>query len=745
MGDNRRVKRRKTGSNGSNSMHSSSADIVSPTPNKRDVVSGKEGSFRRLRKRDPSDMNSSSREEERLGTDSGQTSDPEPEPSSASRLGKRKRGDQHVYVKNRSQVRTTEPFKFFHRLTSDLYDHEDAEEFQMPVLEKYDSDDVPNYEDIVSNPMDLGTVRENLDSDAYVGKSDDNSFYFDESKCLSDLRLVYNNCKEYNVENSSLYKAADVFLKLIDTRLQRRSAHAQRTAKALQARRAKSRKESERLRRNPAEAKAQTTSNRGNKASAGIEIVRQQLTSDSEQCQNENDERMETELNTQLEGKRKSAQNRLSQIENEESPAFESVLHVSHSNKSGPGVSANLPQNTLSMPNVPTTMALQGSAQLLQTQGPPQAVPPNVLQTLAQDAASRVLQGSVSAGQSQDQLLSYPHSAPQGQGFVVNQHSSPMMQPTFAGARGSSPLPVTTSINVPTFPGGSGTSVAAPGTMKQVTSNNLTGLVQSNGSQFITPGVLAVPGMPSVSGVYGLPVVGTSTLTAPYMANGNVASSMIAAPGSNAMVTSGLVPVEAEQDEGEVNEEDEDSDDDDGKANSSGASSVEDEDIDEDDLDQQGGDISFTFIGTEGMEKKRGRKSVRVIELEGQHDSLMKRRRVMMELSVELEKRRQLEMPYLEKKKLCEEAAALDYVRMKGVVDILARGMGRPDLLNEVEIDLDIDYVDNSVLREIQYFLKNPAAMTAKESVRQVETQISEIEQELVDLRYQKASSSARE
>lgn len=153
------------------------------------------------------------------------------------------------------------------------------------------------------------------------------------------------------------------------------------------------------------------------------------------------------------------------------------------------------------------------------------------------------------------------------------------------------------------------------------------------------------------------------------------------------------------------------------------------------------GEVTFTFVSTKGMEKKRGRKSGVVMELEAQHDELMKKRKVMVETAMELESQKQVEMTFEEKKKLCDQVSELDFVRMKAVVDILSRGLNRPDIINEVEIDLDVDHIDNKVLREIQYFLKSPAACTAREAVAQVEAEITEIETKLVHIRYQKAPS----
>lgn len=159
------------------------------------------------------------------------------------------------------------------------------------------------------------------------------------------------------------------------------------------------------------------------------------------------------------------------------------------------------------------------------------------------------------------------------------------------------------------------------------------------------------------------------------------------------------------------------------------------------DEQEANGEITFAFVSTVGMEKKRGRKSGVVMELEAQHDELMRKRKVMIETNMMLEKEKQVELTYDEKQYLCREVEMLDFVRMKQVVHIIARGMKRPDIINEAEIEIDVDHIDNVVLREIQYFLKNPAATTAREALTLVEAQLTEIETQLVSIRYHPSSN----
>lgn len=163
--------------------------------------------------------------------------------------------------------------------------------------------------------------------------------------------------------------------------------------------------------------------------------------------------------------------------------------------------------------------------------------------------------------------------------------------------------------------------------------------------------------------------------------------------------------------------------------------------VSSDEQENGNGEMTFAFVSTAGMEKKRGRKSAVVTELESRHDELMKQRKAMVEVNSELSKLKQVEMTYAEKHKLCEEVAELDFVRMKAVADIVSQGMNRPDILNEVEVDIDVNVINNKVLREIQFFLQSPAATTAKDALRNIESDITEIESKLVAIRYQKVGT----
>lgn len=77
-------------------------------------------------------------------------------------------------------------------LLTDIRHHRDSWPFLSPVTK----DEVPDYHDIISNPMDFGTIKCKLGNGEY--KTVDQFF--------NDCRLIFENCRLYNKEHSSVYK-----------------------------------------------------------------------------------------------------------------------------------------------------------------------------------------------------------------------------------------------------------------------------------------------------------------------------------------------------------------------------------------------------------------------------------------------------------------------------------------------------------------------------------------------------------
>eukprot|EP00808_Paulinella_micropora_P028305 g75425.t1 len=80
-----------------------------------------------------------------------------------------------------------------------LTSHKDSEHFRWPVPME---PGYHEYHEVIQNPMDLSTVRTNLDNGKYVdGKKGLRAFE-------SDLKTIWSNCYKFNAEDSEIYAEA---------------------------------------------------------------------------------------------------------------------------------------------------------------------------------------------------------------------------------------------------------------------------------------------------------------------------------------------------------------------------------------------------------------------------------------------------------------------------------------------------------------------------------------------------------
>ena len=75
-----------------------------------------------------------------------------------------------------------------------MFNHKDAWPFKTPV----DSIklNIPDYHNIVKNPMDLGTIKKRLV----------NRYYWNAAECQSDFKLMFGNCYLYNKPDYDIVK-----------------------------------------------------------------------------------------------------------------------------------------------------------------------------------------------------------------------------------------------------------------------------------------------------------------------------------------------------------------------------------------------------------------------------------------------------------------------------------------------------------------------------------------------------------
>lgn len=80
-------------------------------------------------------------------------------------------------------------------LLNDMQNHASAWPFLVPV----NRDEVADYYDVIKEPMDLSTMENKLEADQYNTPED----------FIKDAKLVYDNCRKYNTENTPYTKCAN--------------------------------------------------------------------------------------------------------------------------------------------------------------------------------------------------------------------------------------------------------------------------------------------------------------------------------------------------------------------------------------------------------------------------------------------------------------------------------------------------------------------------------------------------------
>mmetsp|Transcript_35612 Transcript_35612/g.40445 ORF Transcript_35612/g.40445 Transcript_35612/m.40445 type:complete len:235 (+) Transcript_35612:143-847(+) len=104
-------------------------------------------------------------------------------------------------------VITTQDISEFQKLLKTLENDEDAYEFRQPV--DFKGLGLTDYPKIIRHPIDLSSVKKKLKTGKYS--------YHDE--IISDVQLIWENCKTYNMANSFIYLQAEKMEKLTKKQL----------------------------------------------------------------------------------------------------------------------------------------------------------------------------------------------------------------------------------------------------------------------------------------------------------------------------------------------------------------------------------------------------------------------------------------------------------------------------------------------------------------------------------------------
>lgn len=76
-------------------------------------------------------------------------------------------------------------------------------------MEKPSKRQYPDYYDIIQHPIDMMTIRHNIEDDKY-GTLDD---------VVGDFRLMFANCRKYNEEGSRIYEDANILERALNEKL----------------------------------------------------------------------------------------------------------------------------------------------------------------------------------------------------------------------------------------------------------------------------------------------------------------------------------------------------------------------------------------------------------------------------------------------------------------------------------------------------------------------------------------------
>lgn len=113
-------------------------------------------------------------------------------------------------------------YQFCKKLISSMIRNSSAGPFSAPVKELWAAEAIPRYFDVITNPMDLRTVKKKLENSAYIASSKGGvlPYFFRVEAFHVDVCLVFRNSMVYNRRGDMLYNCAQSLMEDFETTMQ---------------------------------------------------------------------------------------------------------------------------------------------------------------------------------------------------------------------------------------------------------------------------------------------------------------------------------------------------------------------------------------------------------------------------------------------------------------------------------------------------------------------------------------------
>lgn len=107
------------------------------------------------------------------------------------------------------------------KLVTSILREPSAAPFSAPVQDLWPEAAIPKYFDVIKKPMDLGTIKKNLQTNTYICQTPDGPlpFTFEVENFADDVRQVFRNAHIYNKKGDAIFNSASALLDTFENSL----------------------------------------------------------------------------------------------------------------------------------------------------------------------------------------------------------------------------------------------------------------------------------------------------------------------------------------------------------------------------------------------------------------------------------------------------------------------------------------------------------------------------------------------